>query len=468
MWKLDFHLENLPRWMRPQFDRVKLTLKNSNNASIITGYSATQDVARGGRKTSFAMDELASFRVDDGFAAWASTQHVTDCRIAVSTPKGKAGIFAEQMCSKAVSMIKLSIHWSEHPWKRLGLYRSNNGQLEILDEEYSFPPDYEFVLDGKLRSPWYDEECRRHPIPALIAQELDIDYAGSGFPFFDASMVSNHMTQYACEPFHRGELDYDRENWTPFWMPNPRGRLLLWTNLTVDEEPPHGRNYAIGVDVATGKGGDQSTNSVATVVDMLTGEKIAELTVGDQSPEDWADTVFALRKWFYGPDGLAYLIWEDNGPGGQFGRRMMKIPGGLSRLYYRESEKLVTGKRTKYPGWYSNRENKRTLLGEYARALREGLFVNRSRPALEEMLHYRHLSTGSVEHDRSQATLDPTAAKENHGDRVIADALAWRAVGSVAPKEKETGVNRKPPYGSMAWRFEQLELAKSSREDRWL
>jgi hypothetical protein len=92
------------------------------------------------------------------------------------------------------------------------------------------------------------------------------------------------------------------------------------------------------------------------------------------------------------------------------------------------------------------------------------MFINHSLPALDEMLHYVHMPDGSIEHDRAKSTMDPTAAGENHGDRVIADAVAWRAVGSTPahdPKKQEAD----PPYNSMAWR---LKISKRKLEDSWL
>lgn len=463
MWKLDFHLEHLPAWMVPPFTRVKCNLTNHANHSVITGYAATADVARGGRKTAFGMDELGSFRPDDGFAAWASTQHVSNCRVATSTPHGMAGIFAEQMNATNVSMVKMALHWTLHPLKRPGLYHTRDGILHVLDNDYRYQPDYPFVLDGKVRSPWYDEECRRNPVPALIAQELDLDYGGSGYPFFDGAMIERHATKYACPPFLRGELDFT-DDYQPLWQENPKGRLCLWLHLTADGEPPP-RNYVIGCDVATGTGGEQSTNSVASILDRDTGEKVGEYSIADESPERFAEHIHALRQWFHGSSGIAFLIWEDNGPGLQFRKRTLAL--GMAGLYWRESEKVVSGKRTKLPGWHTNRENKRALLGEYSRAIDKDEFVNHSRQALEEMLHYIHQPSGAVDHDRAKITLDPTSAGENHGDRVIADALAWKAIGSVAKIEVKKQ-EQLPPYGSMAWRWQRREEEKRQRQESWL
>lgn len=466
-WKLDFHWENLPWWMRPERERVRLSMRNCLNNSVLTGYSATSDVARGGRKTAFGMDELSSWGIDNGFNAWASTQHVTNSRIVVSTPQGMSGIFAEVMQKKDSAMVKYSVHWSDHPEKSLGLYRSTDGNLEIIDESYKFPPDYQFILDGKLRSPWYDQECRRHPVPALIAQELDIDYAGSGHPFFNAKIVKEHSELYGCTPFMRGELHYSTEDHEPTWFPNKSGRLLLWLNLTVAETPPQNVNYVIGCDIATGTGGEYSTNSVASVVNRLSGEKVAELSVNDLYPDKFADYVVALRKWFQGPDGDAFVIWESNGPGAQFGKHFMSVSG--YRVYYRQSETSNFAKPSKNPGWFSAKTEKRILLGEYAKAIERGSFVNRSLAALDEMYHYIHFPDGSVDHDRAKSSLDPTASGENHGDRVIADALACRAIGSTYRQKatEDNDISSNPPYNSLAWRMLQHQKQAKLR-DSWL
>lgn len=473
MWKIDFMLECLPTWLRPSLERGRLALKNNHNNSIINGYSATGDVARGGRKTAFMMDEAAAFSINDGFAAWASTQHVTNTRAMVSTPKGLAGVFAEQMRKPDAAMVKVSLHWSEHPDKKRGLYVSYREKdeagspyfLQILDTEYRFEPDYPFILDGKVRSPWYDRECQRHPIPAMIAQELDIDYGGSGFPFFNAQVLDQHSREFGKEPFHCGELDFDTDDYVPTWRRQEGGRLKLWIHPTVDECPSGNNDYVIGCDVATGVGGDMSSNSVAVVCNQDTGEKVAEFATNSLPPHQFADFVLSLRKWFRGPSGEAFVGWEGNGAGAQFGKHF--TAKSEARIYYRENEKLISGKRTRVPGWWSSRETKRILLGEYAKALEQRKFVNHSAPALEEAMHYIFLPSGAIEHDRAQSTLDPTASGENHGDRVIADAVAWRLIRDAPAASKEVQA-RRPPYGSMAWRAEQARLESLKTRDRWM
>lgn len=458
MWKLDYHYDNLPSWMKPPRNRIKNSMRNSRNRAVITGYAATSDVGRGGRKYCFFFDEAAFWSANDGYGAWAAAQYVSDSRLMVSTPCGMAGIFPDQMKRKDADMRKVSIHWTEHPDKVRGLYYGVDGKLTILDEEYAFPEDYPFILDGKLRSPYYDSECRRHPIPALIAQELDIDYGGSGFPFFKPQEIEDHMLTYGIDSQMEGEVLYDNNTpeVEPAWTNQPGGHTRLWIPLTAEDEPPHTYNYVVACDISAGTAGDMSTNSVAVVYNQLTGEKVAECAVNFLSPERFADYVDGLSRWFWGPDGVAYVIWETNGPGEQFTKRFVEIHP--ERIYYRENLKTKDGKPTQNPGWRSSRETKRMVLGHYGMCLAKGMVINHSEQALEEMYHYIHLPTGAIEHDRSQVALDPSAAGENHGDRVIADALANWVLNKTGTLERSqdsrqtTNRSGEPPYGTAAHR----------------
>ncbi|KKM18364.1 hypothetical protein LCGC14_1666400, partial [marine sediment metagenome] len=53
---------------------------------------------------------------------------------------------------------------------------------------------------------------------------------------------------------------------------------------------------------------------------------------------------------------------------------------------------------------------------------------------------------------------DPSGARANHGDRVIADALAWFLAADV--KAKREVVKLDPPVGSLAWRIARREKKK--------
>lgn len=182
-WKLDYLLKHQPRWLLPNFERLRLHLENVENGSTIDGFSTTGNVLRGGRRTAALVDEFAAFEPADGYAALAATQHATRSRIFNSTPQGAAGAFYEMAQS---GIRKERLHWTLHPEKIAGLYYDDR---------------------GKARSTWYDNECQRTPIPALIAQELDIDYAGSASMFFDALLIEKLIALDSRPPYHEGRLE---------------------------------------------------------------------------------------------------------------------------------------------------------------------------------------------------------------------------------------------------------------------
>ena len=86
---------------------------------------------------------------------------------------------------------------------------AENGELKILDESYVFPEGYEFIRDGKLRSPWYDNECRRSPNAQFIAQELDIDFIGAGGTYFDPKKIDWLIEKFARKADTRGEIFFE-------------------------------------------------------------------------------------------------------------------------------------------------------------------------------------------------------------------------------------------------------------------
>ena len=116
------------------------------------------------------------------------------------------------------------------------------------------------------------------------------------------------------------------------------------------------------------------------------------------------------------------------------------------------------------PGWYPSVNSKRLLLEEYRAALHARSFINRSWDALDECLSFRYTLQGTVEHGR-EATGgdDPSGARANHGDRVIADALAWMLARKYAQSARPDDPDEVVP-GSLAWRRNLVEDRKRLEE----
>ena len=242
-------------------------------------------------------------------------------------------------------------------------------------------------------------------------------------------------------------------------MPNPEGPLELWLPVDVNHRFLGSPPICIGCDIATGKGGAMSSNSVLSAYDTLNRFKVAEYRNNNLSPERFADLTTAFGRMSATPHQTeAKLIYEANGPGGQFGKRLME--NGYGNLYYRKNELSDSGKETSLHGWWSNRETKRLLLGQYATALIDGFIENRSEFALKECSEYIHEPSGNIVHAKSKSDIDPTVTGENHGDCVIADSLALHLIkaASTSTKEEPEAMVEASPYGSRQWRNKQNEI----------
>jgi len=427
-WKLDFALKNLPVWLLPagwhwQRHRKVKRLVNPENGAVIVGEATTEDLGRGGRFTAILLDEFAACQV--GMGILRSTGDATDSRWFNSTPKGTGNAhyrMVQRAREKPEAIRTLRFHWPEHPQKGAGLYTSDKlGALEIRDKSYAFPPDYPFLLDGKLRSPWYDRRCARAATAAEVAQEEDIDYLGSGYGFFEADRIEA-LIQLACTPPRQvGFLDLDDDTLQPkAFHEHPKGPLALWLVLAADGIIPIDRPYVAGVDAAAGSG---ASNSVISIWDGRTGEKVAAYVNPRISPEALAREAVGLCRWF----NDAFIVWEVGGSGTQFGTALMAL--GYGHYYCRDSEATEQPKRGNRPGWSPTPDNKLQLLGAYRQALHEGTVCNRDEAALRECLQYVYTPANTVEHQKTVDCEDPSGARKQHGDRVIADALGVKLLG---------------------------------------
>lgn len=443
-WKIDFLLKRQPGWLKPPVvrgkNRIQNHLTNVENGSCIDGEATVEDFGRGDRRTAIFLDEFAS--VADGHAILSATRDTTNSRIFNSTPKGTANAFYEMRQSLINNGLEdwiLRFHWTAHPVKAIGLY----------------------YVDGKARSPWYDKECKRCVHPAEIAQELDINYHGADFQFFDEDTLTKIISNDCRPPYYEGEISYDQDELTFLdFTERAQGLCKIWTHMDANKEPRRDHQYVAGADVAVGTGGAHSSNSTLVLYDATTCEKVFEYANNRISPYEFARFAIVVCRWF----GGARLIWEANGAGRDFGNNVIKF--GYTNYYFRRNEDSISKKSSDIPGWWSSVESKKLLLGQYKNALGTGEILNRSEEAIKECRHYVFLLSrdGAVEHSKAAAKgMDPTAHGANHGDRVIADALAWHIMQK--PVEKKPEPVAMP--GSFMYRRKERVAAKR-KESGWL
>ena len=474
-WKVDFLHEHQPRWLLPSGrslgwsdpHRKLLHLGNADTRSVIDGESTTGDAGRGDRRTAMFIDEHAAFELNDGFRVLRATRDTTKCRGFNSTPQGANNGFYEVVHNTAARQIRL--HWSKHPEKNRGLYTTENGKLSLQDgyrgpvevrckgekdtKIVQFPEQYPFKLDGRVRSPWYDNECARCINEMEIAQELDIDFLGSDYQFFDPEAIAVLKKKYCRPPLLIGDFEIDHETCQPKrFVENPKGSMKLWLTLDGTGRIASDRRFVLGSDVSAGTG---ASNSVTCVVDKATGEKVAVWRDPNTRPNSFARVTIALARFF----NKGLMVWDRSGPTGEtFSKRV--VAQGYSHVYYRRNEKKVGRTITDEPGVFLNTVAKVSLLEDYRDSLGSHRYINRSDAGLTECLQFIRKQDGSIEHSASASSQDPSGARTAHGDEVIADALASLGMtdtqGQKQPEEPEL------PVGSLAWRMKQKALALAS------
>lgn len=420
--KLDHLDDHLPKWLIPAgFERTKLKRWNGETESIITGESTNVDFGRGDRKSAVCLDEFAA--VENGFEILAAVYDTSGCRIYNSTHKGVATAFYDRISNPHIK--KLVFHWTQHPEKGKGLYFEKG--------------------TGKVRSPWYDHECKIRKHRMLIAQELDIDPQGAADIFFDPPTMARIEQDNCKAPLRCGRLHFDAWGMdVRHFQETARGQLQLWCRLDGRGNPPADRRYVIGADIGMGMDGDNTSNSAIVVGDCKTQEQVATFATPSLRPEEFAKFAVALAMWFH----RAYLVWESNGPGRIFGKVVTE--SGYRNIHFRQNEKQLSPKMTDIPGWVANKDSKLQLLGEYRRATTLSEYTIRDVEEVNEMYAFVYLDNGSVAHSGSRSGLDPSGAKENHGDRVTASALCW--LGMRGRPNLATDEDLQAPEGCFLWR----------------
>lgn len=480
MQKGEWLVKNFPSFLRPEYEMTKLLFQNLSNGSIVNGEATNPNFGTGDRQLMILLDEFS--KVDDARQVNTSTADVTYTRVFNSTPLGTDNEFY-RVRQSGIRVFRM--HWSDHPLRARGLYRSDaNGKIQMLDPMYAgltaddleelFRPYYTWnkkpfglIADGNIRSPWYDRECKRRP-PFDIAQELDISYHGTNSAFFDHTTIQNLLKSTAQPPWLEGELSYDSSNPNSGevrFVKRHGGRLRLWCHLNAHGGISAPVDGGIGVDVAAGTG---ASNSALSAGDLTTGRKIAELADSRIRPEELAAYTIALARWM-NPNYPAKVIPESNGaPGGVYMTTLVD-DFGYHRIWSLEHKpskvnNTYVGKH-RY-GFHSDPTRKYELLNAYSADLQTEKFVNPSKPALEETLEFVFAGK-TVEHVGSRDKDDPSGAGENHGDRVIADALLNRLFRETNQEKERVEAQPIEKAGTFKWLQDLYESERDELEQSY-
>ena len=463
-WKFDFLLDHLPTWMKPpkigvgQQNRkiADSTWKNVKNGSFCKAYSATAGIGRAGRFTSFFLDESAFFPPGKDTEAVSNLLKTTNGLVMISTPNGMNNEHYDRIHTKT-PWLTIVLDWRDNPTQKKGKYTTKDGRLVFIDREYQHEDGYPFVLDGRIRSPWYDRKCQDdNNNMLLIGQELDREYSGSkGRPF--AKKPLERAAQYCQSPIHTGMLFYENGETDCLegmnWVEGEGYNFDLWLPVNKEGLLPRG-DYTLGCDISAGVGGEMSSNSVVEIFNSVTREQVGELAINTIPPEEFAQLAVAICYWLGRGEGTPYLNWEKNGVGRGFTKEVIRL--GYPNVYYQKSgdELRRYAKRTDRPGYHSS--NTRYALQPMITALFLNNATFRSKPLLEECGQYVYNEQGKAEHPKARTSREGSARGESHGDRAIAASMALRAMDE-RPRNKKSQPNPKPqevPNQSMAGREE--------------
>jgi hypothetical protein len=398
-------LRRMPEWWLPhQFDEAKhlnmafserrhipfMRLLRPDNDNTIVGEAVTEDFSRQGRYNVAFLDEFAACDAAEG--AWTATADSAPMRVPVSTPKGLGNKFAQLRRSGTIDV--LSLHWSRHPDKAQGLYCDTHQAKPALIT-CAWPK-------CQLRSLWYDAECSRRE-PTEIAQELDIDYLGSGNPYFDLRAVER---QVADEPLVRGflvEVDLGIE-----LRPHEQGLWSIW-----ELPPPKLPNQSypavlsvIGADVAEGIGGDYS----AAVIRDARDRGVKATLRAHLDTDEFAHELMKAGRFYHN----ARILCERNGPGFAVNADLVKSYGNV---YYETPVDKVGVPQSKRFGWPTNVKTKELVLTQLREEIRGYAVALRDKRLIEECKTFIVDEDGKVHADGGY-----------HDDLIMACALSGQGI----------------------------------------
>jgi len=473
--KAYWEIKKLPDWMTGLEDesgrdmscdwQIKIAehiIHHRGRNSLISAAAAVGGAGRGGRYTWYLMDELSEWDRGPDDRVMASTQQATNSRLVVATPLGNEGAYYKFMHAPS-NAAKFELDWKMNPTRNRGLYKLEHGKPVPCDPSNPLPKHYNpptkeirdlfarltskgFRLNKGFRSPWYDRECdRADSTPQSIAQELDRDYGGSMVRLFQADFFEV-AEKSACDPIIRGEMKID-DDLNATFLEQSDGPMKLWMPLDSKGEPRK-HQYVVGADIATGIGGSFSSNSVIQVIDLINREQVMEYAVNTMEPGDFADTAIAICQWL----GNAYLIWETNGVGQAFTKRVKEQR--YSNLYRMRSLTKTTKDKTKNIGWVTSAGSKNLLFSDFIMEVRTGGVKIHSRDLIRECGQYIR-DAGKIVYLMSAD--DKALGGEEHGDRAMSFGMAVQAMKDrpLFHDDKTSTPEHEVPYGSLAWRQQQ-------------
>lgn len=368
------------------------------------------------------------------------------------------------------------------------------GKALIISTPNVIGPDFDDMFDMALadRRQWHAFTARTFDNPHLPKQELeeimalrtrmpgwawDQEYLAIPAPtsggFFARGMIQT-LIATTQDAFLTGNVDVPNRYGPDLestlvtrdlddirWVEDEGGALKLWHELHGDR-PDQSRRYGIGADIGAGVG---ASDTVFSIGDLDTREKLAEYAWPGISPESAARLLVAIATWYGGRGGVPVVQFEINGPGEAFCREVLRMeyPRLMRQPRHRGD---MTEQHSKGFGWRSTPQTKLTLLDQYRQDLETARFRNPSARALQQCLSYRFDKMGRLVSEGSSNEPGEGVSRAPHGDIVIADAL----LNQLMRVAGDASLPKPPPEirSVKGWLMKRhLEKAASARRLTW-
>ncbi|KKL26133.1 hypothetical protein LCGC14_2398330, partial [marine sediment metagenome] len=339
MHKVIYGITHWPKWMQPNFYKTFLHLENMDNSAVIDGEATNENFGAGDRQKAVLVDEHGRIEHRMAAAIVDNLPDTTDCTIYNSTHfYGVGHPYNRLLSSTKISVVVLP--WERNPVKNKGIYRSPDYDVieirdiehyrsicpEAFDKIHSMEPfklseferdlltlpadlgrklkNIKFIADGGdgneggWRSVWYDIEEKKRTRRGM-AQNVDRNPMGAGDMFFAPAVLRRIGLETIQPARYRGEIQFRltpqpevRVKSTRF-IKGGRGRFRWWGEL-INGRPDQSHNYMVCCDIARGTG---SSNSVAQIIDVNTGEQVGIWVCPNTTPDAFADQAVAICKW---------------------------------------------------------------------------------------------------------------------------------------------------------------------------
>lgn len=334
--KIRMTYRQLPDWMREAKSKGFVWSKHSTigkfvnpmNGSTIIGEGG-DNIGRGSRYSRYFVDEAA--HIEHPKLINASLSQSTNVRHDISTPNGLDEFYTKRQ-SGLVKVIRM--HWIDDPrkwlWEATDAFGNVVERGEGRHPTEPIPNAYETpqpnAMGITVKYPWYEgPNARLHPDytdPASLAQEVDIDYVGSGRPVFNRTWLFRMRETVWAGNAYAVEWEPERielvDRATCQWFTDEKIRRervfeqAAWMgDLTTYVDPEPGHTYALLADTARGlTDGGNTDFSVFHLFDLETCEQVVHYR-GQMTEHEFATDIATVACMY----NNALVVVETPGPG---------------------------------------------------------------------------------------------------------------------------------------------------------